>query len=110
MKEMISVTFTGGSKTAGETKRCAWARRSGQWRVRGGQVELWGMGGIGDGSVTARWGHTCECHITAAGVASADGAKFQFNTSNYRSLMGETTVTVARRRTEGGREEDGEPR
>lgn len=43
MKEMISVTFTGGSKTAGERKRCAWAGRSGQWRV-GGQVELWGLG------------------------------------------------------------------
>lgn len=76
----------------------------------GGVVGMGGGGRVGEGSVTARWGHTCECHITAAGVASADGAKFQFNTSNYRSLMGETTVTVARRRTGGGREEDGEPR
>lgn len=55
------------------------------------RVGLWG-------GVTVRRGHTCECHITAVAVASADGTKFQFNTSNYRNLMGETTVTVAWRR------------
>lgn len=87
--EMMSVTFTDGSKSA-EKKRKKNPPTPRQAVVAG----CGGGGGVGSHVWMSH--RTVKCEHTFA-----DATKFQFNTSNYTSLMEKTTVTMAQRRGRG---------
>lgn len=91
--EMMSVTFTDGSKSA-EKKRKKNPPTPRQAVVAG----CGGGGGVGSHVWMSH--HTVKCEHTFA-----DATKFQFNTSNYTSLMEKTTVTMAQRRGRWSRDD-----